>query len=244
MAAIKVALTSWTHTSWMFWLLWMIASFLGAMLYFLPIVGVLFLLGLTDSGGPDFPPDFPIVMRVLAAVLCGAASGSTIALGQWLVLRTRVSRTGWWVAATIAGYAFIGLLPAVASPLRSGWMDWALTLIVNGKMHWLARVLNAWPRAAWAPGAVTLTLFGLVLGYFQWLVLRERFRQAGWWIALSTVGWALAAALWILPSEPGSTLTFDLILTVTIAPLIPYAVAGGGIVWLLKRSAPMVGTLR
>jgi hypothetical protein len=95
---------------------------------------------------------------------------------------------GLWVAATVVGYASIGLLPLIAGVFQSGWLDWALTLIINGKMHWLARVVAGWPNASWAPGAMTLTLFGAALGFFQWLVLRGRVYQAGWWIALSTVG--------------------------------------------------------
>lgn len=224
-----------SHPGLTFWVLWLLASFVGAMVYFLPVGAVQLLLGLSDSGGPDFPPAFSQGARVLAAVLCGAACGSTIGLAQWLVLRTQLPRAGAWVGATIAGYACLGLLPVVAGLLQPGWLDWALTLIVNGKLYWLARVLSAWPTAAWAPGAVTLTLFGAVLGLFQWLFLRGRILPPAGWIALNAMGWALSAALWLLPSEPGPSLTLELTLTVMVAPLVPYALAGAGLVWLLGR---------
>ena len=36
---------------------------------------------------------------------------------------------------------------------------------------------------------------GVVVGIGQWLVLRQRIHQAGWWVWASTVGWAVGWAL-------------------------------------------------
>jgi hypothetical protein len=232
------------HPGWTFWLLWLAATFVGGLLYFIPVGAVHIVLGLDRLDDPQRAGEITAWMRVLAAVLCGAACGSTIGLGQWLVLRTQLKRAGWWVGAAIVGYASIGLWPVVANMLQPGWMDWAFTLVVNGKMHWLARVVAGWPNASWAPGAMTLTLFGAALGFFQWLVLRGRVYQAGWWIALSTVGWALAAVLNIMPSEPGPSLTFELMIVLMIAPGVPVALAGAGMLWLLRHSAPAIQTSR
>ncbi len=226
------------HPGWTFWLLWLVATFVGGILYFIPVVAVQIVLGLDRLDDPQRAGEITAWMRVLAAVLCGAACGSTIGLSQWFVLLREFKRMGWWVAATVAGYASIGLLPLIAGVFQPGWPDWAFTLIINGKMHWLARVVAGWPNASWAPGAMTLTLFGAALGFFQWLVLRGRVYQAGWWIALSTVGWALAAVLNIMPSEPGP-LTFELMMVITIAPGVPIALAGAGMVWLLRQTIPV-----
>jgi hypothetical protein len=224
---------------WTFWLLWLAASFLGAFLYVIPVVAVQIVLdGLGVLYNPQLAGRGTASLAVLGAVLTGAACGSTIGLGQWLVLRREIKRMGWWVAATVAGYAFIGLLPLIAGVFRPGWPDWAFTLIIDGKMHWLARVVAGWPNAAWAPGAMTLTLFGAALGFCQWLLLRGRGYQAVWWIALSAVGWALAAALNLLPSEPGPVFSLELMIVITIAPLVPVALTGAGMVWLLRRPAP------
>lgn len=103
-------------------------------------------------------------------------------------------------------------------------------------MHWIARVLSpgdpvsqGWEAASWQAGAVTLVLFGVVLGIAQWSVLRGRVHQAGWWIAISTLAWALAAAI-SLPIVNWAGF-------VTLSGVLPVAVTGAGMVWLLRRSA-------
>lgn len=163
------------HPGWTFWLLWMAATLVGAFLYFIPIVVVQIILGLDRLDNPQRAGEITAWMRVLSAVLCGAACGSTIGLGQWFVLRREFKHMGWWVAATVAGYASIGLLPLIAGIFQPGWSD---------------------------------------------------------------VGWALAAALNILPSEPGPSLTFELFIVLTIAPGVPVVLAGAGMVWLLRQTAP------
>jgi hypothetical protein len=45
---------------------------------------------------------------VLAYFILGAILGATVGLAQWLVLRRRVSGTGWWVLASAAGIGLAG----------------------------------------------------------------------------------------------------------------------------------------
>lgn len=89
----------------------------------------------------------------------------------------------------------------------------------------------------WLAGMVIFLEFGVILGALQWLVLRGRVDHAGWWIAISLAGWAMAAALIDLAYISGLYVEpFDLL----AAFLVPVAVAGGGIAWLLRRSAAPV----
>lgn len=224
---------------WIFWLLWFAAAFVGAFIYFVPVGLVHILLGLDRLDDPQRAGEISTELLVFAAVLCGAACGSTIALAQWFVLWTHIKRVGLWVVATIAGYASIGLLLLIGNTLQPGWLKWGATLIISGKMHWLARVLApgdpsspGWEAASWSPGAITLLLFGAVLGIAQWLVLRGRVHQAGWWIAISAGSWALAAVL-SLPILPWAAFIFAL--------EIPTALAGLGMVWLLRRPVVTAG---
>ncbi len=208
------------------WVAWIVAVLAGYVLYGLPVGAVQLVLGLDRVLDPLHPAELATVMLVIGAVLCGAGYGSTIGLAEWLVLRTRLKRAGWWVLATVAGYASTGLLLTIPSIFQPGWREWAITLIISGKMHWLARVQPEWPLASWPAGAVTLVLFGVALGIAQWLVLRGRVHQAGWWVALTAGGWLVPAALSPLMSWPDY---------VSASWEVPAMAQATGIAWLLRR---------
>lgn len=233
MTTLKTTLnTGRAHSAWVIALLWFVATYAGAIAYAIPMAAVHFLLGLDRLEDPQRAGELGTVMLVLAAVLCGAACGSTIGLAQWLVLRRELKNIGLWVGATIAGYASIGLLILLGNIFEPGWLNWAVTVIVNGKMYWLARVQPTWQGSSWLPGAITLVLFGIVLGIIQWLVLRRRVRHAGWWIAVSAGGMVLGAAL-STSSVPWATF-------VCLVWAVPILLGAAGLVLLLRSSHPTV----
>ncbi len=224
---------------WVYWILWFlawfVASFVGGILYVFPMIIPHLLLGSENLKDPEHVAQLNYALRLFAAVLSGAMCGSTIGLGQWLVLRRELKGAGWWVGATMAGYASLGVLILVGNLVQPGWLDWAVTLIADGKMHWLARLVPTdpnWHFASWPAGALTLTLLGAALGAIQWLVLRGRVAHAGWWILISTVGWGLGA---VLSSNP------DAFLAVSASFVVPYVVAGLGMMALLRRNPKGVG---
>ena len=146
-------------------------------------------------------------------MLLGAVSaitlGATIGAAQWLVLRRQLPRTGWWILATLIGYSM---------PMAFG------SLISGLEPPWLASLVN-------------FIEFGVVLGALQWLVLRGRIDHAGWWIAISIAGWAIAAALIDIAYISGLYVEpFDLL----AAFIVPVAAAGCGIVWLLRPPATAI----
>jgi hypothetical protein len=87
---------------------------------------------------------------------------------QWLVLRRRVSRAGWWVLASAAGGYGI---------MQTGFTGYSETV----RMSYGS--LLGWTGVVALAGAVT--------GTFQWLVLRGQVSRAGWWVLASIVGWGL-----------------------------------------------------
>ncbi len=146
-------------------------------------------------------------------MLLGAVSaitlGATIGAAQWLVLRRQLPRTGWWILATLIGYSM---------PMAFG------SLISGLEPSWLASLVN-------------FIEFGVVLGALQWLVLRGHIDHAGWWIAISIAGWAIAAALIDIAYISGLYVEpFDLL----AAFIVPVAAAGCGIVWLLRPPATAI----
>jgi hypothetical protein len=63
---------------------------------------------------------------------------------------------------------------------------------------------------------LTLTVFGLILGTAQWLVLRRRW-SVGWWVPATTVGWALVGVLGgALSGAIGGNVS-------TVGPALPWA---------------------
>jgi hypothetical protein len=208
-----------------FFLLWSVASAVGMMLFGIPVSLLQWLLGLDQHGDPGYAGDFSMAYLLLGSTLCGAGYGATIGLAQWFVLRRERPRMGGWVPATAAGYACIVIVIFVVAAFQPGWLEWAVTLIVNGKLHWLARVEPAWPAAVEAAGGLALILFGLMLGSAQWLALRGREPRAGWWIAFSAAGWALAV-LFDDAAWPGFVL---------LSWAAPLAVTGAGMAWLLRK---------
>jgi hypothetical protein len=98
-----------------------------------------------------------------AGLAVGAAAGGAVAgAAQWLVLRRRVPRAGWWVPASAAGMAacvvlFLGVtrgadagLAGIAGGGAAGGA--AYGLITGGALVWLLRGLG--PRGAAGPGPV------------------------------------------------------------------------------------------
>jgi hypothetical protein len=85
--------------------------------------------------GPDIMPDLSraeptFVVGIAQVALRGVQDGASIGIAQWLVLRRRVARGGWWVLASTVGLA-VGVLFSVAAgviyaPITGGVLVWLL----------------------------------------------------------------------------------------------------------------------
>jgi hypothetical protein len=79
-------------------------------------------------------------------------------------------------------------------------------------------------------------LFGLVLGLLQYLLLRRRVPRAGWWIAVTILGWTM-------PLNLGALIPAEVIRAP--APALAAALLGGLVAlpqwWLLRRWVPQAG---
>ena len=121
----------------------------------LPIAG---LVANQAAGSVDGP---------VAGALAGAIAGAVLGAAQWLVLRGRIRSSGWWVAATAAGFA-AGLAAGTAAvDARTGVVD----LVISG--------------------AIT----GAAIGTAQFLVLRGSSTAAPAWIPIMAASWAAGWAV-------------------------------------------------
>ena len=140
------------------------------------------------------------------------AFGIGIGVGvlQWLVLRRRISRAGWWVLASAAGgYGIVQAMFLGAFEGYVGSLSFGALLSFTG----------------------VVAIGGAVTGTLQWLVLRGQVSRAGWWVLASAVGWGLSMTAATAYSWPG-----PMWLIVTGAVL--GAVTGGALVWLLRQPVP------
>ncbi len=193
-----------SRIGWRFWIYWMLATIVTAAVFVIAMLPVNAIIVATrPEPGAAAPGGVESWLGLAIAAVPSSLLGAFFGLGQWLVLRRYLPGSGWWVIATLVGYS----------------------------VPFLSRMLYAGAPAALGPVIKGLE-FGLGLGVLQWLVLRTRVYQAGWWIPISVAGWALAfgltgavylSGLYIEPMD------------MLFAFLVPVAVAGAGLVWLLRR---------
>ena len=82
---------------WGFWLWWVLAS----------TVGFLIGGGMGEAVNDVVLPGFAR-FTAEALTVAFAVSGAVTGIAQWLVLRQRLSRAGWWVLASTVGFAMFG----------------------------------------------------------------------------------------------------------------------------------------
>jgi hypothetical protein len=124
---------------------------------------------------------------------------------QWLVLRRYLERAGWWAVASTAGFLVGFIMFGLAiSTLEVIGID-----ILEGD----------------ALAAIFYPLLGSALGITGWLVLRNYFVQAGWWIPATLASWILTGLM--VGKSIDKTIDFLLV------GLVPTAISGLALVWFL-----------
>ncbi len=195
--------------SWRFWLWWVLAS----------------TVGWAVGGG---------LSGTLGSIQAGYVGGMTVgATGagmlQWLVLRQRIDRAGWWVLATVLASAGVGALIVALGFV--GGRAWGATWSADP-----GRVVG---------GLAGMGFFGTVLGALQWLVLRRQVARAGWWVLAGGGGWVAGAPIGaVLGGGLSGFLgwsgsgTIDWSLTWAGVGAVYGAITGRVLVWLLRQPMP------
>ena len=124
-----------------------------------------------------------------------AAGAVVVGVCQWLILRRYLTGSVRWVVASVAA-SVVGAIVA----LLVGLVDADAGLL----------------------GGVSL--YGLVAGGLQWLVLRDQVARAGWWVLASSVGWLVALPVGDMTGPPGWA--------------VYGAITGTVLVWLLRQPRP------
>jgi hypothetical protein len=197
---------------WGFCFLWILATVVG------PIVGLAFALpvnlALVAILGVTAPvPGTPTQQALILTLDAMGASMLFVGLGmgfaQWLLLRRYVKHTAGWIFAT--GLAM----------LLQGLFRWSLPPDIPVEQI----------------GPITITSGVILLSVCQWFVLRRWMPRAGWWIIISIAGWvpsfvfAIAATYIQISNESPFTAV-----AIAIGTILPFAVAAGGMAWLLRQT--------
>ncbi len=141
----------------------------------------------------------------------GAVIGLSVGIAQWLVLRRRINRAGWWILASIVGFGVgkdVGDMVAQAVSVAAGL---GLAGIV----------------------------IGISLGLSQWLVLRRHVPDAHWWIWATAIAWTLGWSIInsVDNEGPGGSPGMAFVIG-AIGAAAAGVVTAASLVWLLRRSRP------
>lgn len=191
--------TERTNVDWGFWLAWVLASIVG--------FGVGALLGMHVAYGLFDRNEFDAMLGITLGIVMGATGGYL----QWVVLREKVKRVGWWVLASTLGFAVAG---------------GALGTIDVNENYVMA-------------GILFMAVFGIAAGIMQWLVLRQQVVRAGLWVLANILG-SLVGAIGVPAAGVISARTDNYDLSTMVFGLLFGAglgiITGAVLVWLLRQS--------
>ena len=130
----------------------------------------IYLTGWVLAGTVGYSVGFATGLAWFGTLIWGWIIGGAITVTlQYVFIRQRLAQSGWWIFVSI-----VGLITGIA-------LSMLILIAIQGAGITVAFV------AILSIGAS----IGLGLGLGQWIVLRRQLRQAGWWVLMSTVGYAL-----------------------------------------------------
>lgn len=139
----------------------------------------------------------------------GAVIGICVGILQSIALRGRVKHTGWWIMASVVGFA-VGKLAADAI---AGSVAGALGFALGG------------------------VAIGVALGAAQWLVLRRQVAQAGLWVPATALAWAVGWSIVSTVDEVAGGPTGTTYLIGAAGAAVAGVITGAALVWL-RRGGP------
>jgi hypothetical protein len=184
--------------NWSFWVLWVVASTAAILAGFAAMYALIFLAKAIVPGVNEDRLFGAVMFPVLGVVL---------GLFQWLILRQRMRRGGWWIVATAVG-VLVGM--AAAAGVVAAWH------------RLLLQQLNLEQVAP-----VVLVVLGLVLGLVQLPVIYRHVRRPALWVLASAAGWF---GLGLVIGQ-----SIDRMTDVLAVGAVPAIVTGLALVWLWRE---------
>jgi hypothetical protein len=132
------------------------------------ITGSLFGIGVADDGTH-------LAQTVIYCVF-GSVVSLSISLTQLSILKSiKIKISKWWILA--------GILGVVLSEVTAGIILWQLQINRSD--------LGMFQGGPQLPEALIFSFSGLLIGFFQWIVIRKQFTNSIYWIPANLLGWGL-----------------------------------------------------
>jgi hypothetical protein len=144
-------------------------------------------------------------------ITLGIVMGATGGYFQWAVLRERIAGAGLWTLAATLGFGLAMGTPLAADPEQNPAMT----------------------------GLLVVTVFGLVSGILQWLILRRNIPRAGWWVFANLIGslvGAIAFPIAVAISETGNWSLAIIVFGMGFGTGNG-AITGAALLWLLRQAS-------
>jgi len=183
-----------------FWLMWVIAS-TAAILLSAAVISGLIILAIAIS--PNINED-----RLAGGIMLPIAT-AILGVGQWLVLRSRIPKSGWWILATI-----VGIMGGIAI---AGGVVQVIRYITGQEWNWESH-----------PGLLILyVLIGLLLALAQLPILWRYLRNPIVWLLASMIGWFILGLI--------VDISIDRTSDFFVVGAIPAMFTGLCLIWLMRN---------
>ena len=178
------------------WLMWVIASTAAILISVGILIGLIFIANAISTNVNEDRLAGAIMLPITATIL---------GVCQWLVLRSRISKSGWWILATILGTTLaVGVVQIISRIPRLEW-------------NWDSQL-----------GFQTMFVFiGFMMALAQLPILWEHFKGSVLWILFSIIGWLVMGLI--------VGISIDRTSDIIAVGVIPAIFTGFGLIWLMRK---------
>jgi hypothetical protein len=162
--------------------------------------------------------------------LVGILEGIVLGFAQWLILRRYIHHSTRWIIATAIGGLFAWFTGLTISEV--------MAIVYEG-------VSDVHKTQAFFKGLILLgAALGTILGFCQWLVIKDQIRFSTWWIFANAIAWSLGLFIAYVGAgmvEENFSLQTALLTTVTGTAMggVIGGVTGATLVYLLNFKKQM-----